>query len=222
MPNCFLVSLVCMFVFCMGSEAWPLTTREQYGLKCWRIGCWRRFGPKKHEVTVKWGRRHNDELNDPALLTRYHWGVRIKKNVSCGAGGRYGRLERCIQRRPEGKRPLGRHRCRRECNITVDAALLTRYHSGDRNKKNVSSGAGGMYGRLERCIQRRPEGKRPLGWPRCRRECNITVDVQEVWWGGMDWIDLAQDRDRWWALVNGVMKLRFPGNMFNFWELRTW
>ena len=52
------------------------------------------------------------------------------------------------------------------------------------------------------------EGKRTLGWPRSRWEDNITMFLQKVSWG-MDWIDLAQDRDRWWALVNGVMKFSF-------------
>jgi hypothetical protein len=55
----------------------------------------------------------------------------------------------------------------------------------------------------------RPEGRRPLGRPRCRWEDNIKMDLQEVGWG-MDWIELAQDRDRWWALVNAVMNLRVP------------
>jgi hypothetical protein len=56
----------------------------------------------------------------------------------------------------------------------------------------------------------RPEGKRPLGRPRCRWEDNIKVDLKEVEWRGMDWIDLAQNRDRWQALVNAVMDLRVP------------
>jgi len=55
-----------------------------------------------------------------------------------------------------------------------------------------------------------PEGKRPLGRPRRRWEDNIKMDLQEVGWGGMDWIELAQDRDRWRALVNAVMNLRIP------------
>jgi len=53
-------------------------------------------------------------------------------------------------------------------------------------------------------------GKRPLGRPRRRWEDNIKMDLEEVGCGGMDWIELAQDRDRWWALVNAVMNLRVP------------
>ena len=53
-------------------------------------------------------------------------------------------------------------------------------------------------------------GKRPLGRPRCRWEDNITIDFQEVGCGVMDWIELAQDRDRLRALVNEVLNLRVP------------
>ena len=53
----------------------------------------------------------------------------------------------------------------------------------------------------------KPEGKRPLGMPRHRWENNVKVDFQEVRCGGMDWIDLAQGRDRWRVLVNAVMNL---------------
>jgi hypothetical protein len=55
-----------------------------------------------------------------------------------------------------------------------------------------------------------PEGKRPLVRPRRRWENNIKTALQEVGREGMDWIDLAQDRDRWWAFVNAVMKLLVP------------
>jgi hypothetical protein len=56
----------------------------------------------------------------------------------------------------------------------------------------------------------KPEGKRPLGRPRLRWEDNIKMYLQEVGCGNMDWIELAQDRDRWWAPVNAVMNLRVP------------
>jgi hypothetical protein len=52
-----------------------------------------------------------------------------------------------------------------------------------------------------------PEEKRPLGRPRRRRVDNIKMDVREIGWDGMDWIDLAQDRDQWRVLVNAVMNL---------------
>jgi hypothetical protein len=54
------------------------------------------------------------------------------------------------------------------------------------------------------------EGKRPLGRPRRRWVDNINIDLTEIRWNGMDWIDLDQDRDQWRALVNTVMNLRVP------------
>jgi len=64
-----------------------------------------------------------------------------------------------------------------------------------------------------RCVHRvlvgKPEGKRPLGRPRRRWEDNIKMDLREVG-GGEDWMELAQDRDRWWALVNTVMNFLVP------------
>jgi len=67
-------------------------------------------------------------------------------------------------------------------------------------------GKGGVYG----VLVRKPEGKRPLGRPRARCEDNIKVDLQDVGYGGREWIDLAQDRDGWWDLVNSVMNVRVP------------
>jgi len=61
-----------------------------------------------------------------------------------------------------------------------------------------------------RVLVGKPEGKRPLGRPRLRWEDNVKMDLQEVGYGGMDWIELAQDRDRWCALVKAVMNLQVP------------
>jgi hypothetical protein len=58
-----------------------------------------------------------------------------------------------------------------------------------------------------RILMETPEGRRPLGCPRRRWEDNIKMDLKNIGWG-MDWIDLAQDRDKWRALVNAVMNLR--------------
>jgi hypothetical protein len=56
----------------------------------------------------------------------------------------------------------------------------------------------------------KPEGKRPLGRPRRRWVDNNKTDLREIWWVGVDWIDMAQNRDQWWALVNTVLNLRVP------------
>jgi hypothetical protein len=61
-----------------------------------------------------------------------------------------------------------------------------------------------------RLLVGKPEGKRPLGGPRRRWVDKITMDLVEVGRGDVDWIDLAQDRDRWRALVNSVLNLRVP------------
>jgi hypothetical protein len=61
-----------------------------------------------------------------------------------------------------------------------------------------------------RILAGKPEGKRPLGRPRCRWVDNIKIDLRETGWDGMDWIELAQDRDQWRALVKTMMNLRVP------------
>jgi hypothetical protein len=61
-----------------------------------------------------------------------------------------------------------------------------------------------------RILVGRPEGRRPLGRTRRRWEDNIKMDIREVGWEDMNWIEMAQDRDRWRALVNAVMNLRVP------------
>jgi hypothetical protein len=61
-----------------------------------------------------------------------------------------------------------------------------------------------------RILMGNPEGKRTLGRPRRRWVNTIEMNIREIGWDGMDWIDLAQDRDQWRALVNMVMNLRVP------------
>jgi hypothetical protein len=61
-----------------------------------------------------------------------------------------------------------------------------------------------------RGVMEKPERKRPQGRPRRRWEDNINMDLREIGWGGMGWIDLTEDRDLWRALVNTVMNLRVP------------
>jgi hypothetical protein len=61
-----------------------------------------------------------------------------------------------------------------------------------------------------RALVGKPEGTRPLGRTRRRREDNIKMDLHELGCGGMDWFELGQDRDRWQSLVNVVMNLRVP------------
>jgi hypothetical protein len=67
-----------------------------------------------------------------------------------------------------------------------------------------------------RILVGKPEGKRPLGRPRCRWVDNIKMDLSEIGWDGMDWIDLAQYRDQWRALVNMVMNLWVPQSAGKF------
>jgi hypothetical protein len=87
-------------------------------------------------------------------------------------------------------------------NIIWGIKSRTTRWAGHVARKGVKRGA-------YRILVRRPEGRRPLGRSRRRWEDNIKMDLQEVGWG-MYWIELAQDRDRWRALVNAVMNLRVP------------
>jgi hypothetical protein len=66
----------------------------------------------------------------------------------------------------------------------------------------------GAKGNTCRISVRKPEGKRPLGRPRRRREDNIEMELKGVGWSGMNWSDLTQERERWSALVNTAMNHR--------------
>jgi hypothetical protein len=72
-----------------------------------------------------------------------------------------------------------------------------------------------IIGNAYRILVGNLEGKRPLGRPRRRRVDNIKMDLRDIGWGGLDQIDLAQDRDQWRALMNMVMNLRA---LYNFWK----
>jgi len=84
----------------------------------------------------------------------------------------------------------------------------------DKIKKNELGGASGAYGGGEKLVRDnlvgKPEGKRPVGRPRRRWEDNIKMDLQEVGCDGMDYIEMAKDRDWWRTLLNAVMNLRVP------------
>jgi hypothetical protein len=71
-------------------------------------------------------------------------------------------------------------------------------------------GRAGKKGNAYRIFVEKPEGKRPLGRPRRRWVDNIKIDLRAIEWYGMDWIDLAQDRGQWRALMNTVMNFRVP------------
>jgi hypothetical protein len=87
-------------------------------------------------------------------------------------------------------------------NIFIWVTLIT-----DQNEMGRACSAdGGQESRIQG-FGWKPEEKRPLGRPRSRWEDNIKMDLQEVGCGGMDWIELAQDRDRWRALVTALMNL---------------
>jgi hypothetical protein len=91
------------------------------------------------------------------------------------------------------------------CSSNIDGMVKWRRMRWTGHVARMEEGRG-----VYRVLVGNVEGKRPLGRPRLRWEDNIKIDLQEMGCGGMDWIDLAQDWDRWRALVNAVMNLLFP------------
>jgi hypothetical protein len=84
--------------------------------------------------------------------------------------------------------------------------LISKYYYADQIKENEVGGACGTHGRGENVygvLMGKPEGKRPLGRPRRGWDDGIRMDLREIGWGSVDWIQLAQDRDRWQALAKG-------------------
>ena len=141
-----------------GCETWSLTLRVVEKLRVFENMVLRRiFGPRRDEVTGDWKRLHKEELNDLHSSANI---VRVMKSRRMRWAGHVARMgeERGVYRvlvgKPEGRRPMGRHR---------------------------------------------------RGWVDI-----IRMDLQEVGCGYMDWIGLAQDRDRWRTLVSAVMNLGVP------------
>jgi drug/metabolite transporter superfamily protein YnfA len=101
-----------------------------------------------------------------------------------------------------------------QSNTTINICIAKRFFCAcGKIKKNEMGRACGAYGGGEsvyRVLVGKPEGKRPLGRPRRRWEDNIKMDLEEVGGAYGDWMERAQDRDRWWALVNSVMNFRVP------------
>jgi len=108
---------------------------------------------------------------------------------------------RVLVGKPEERRPMGRPRRRWVDNIRMNVGIWTGL-SWARIQCKLRRG-------VYKVLLGKPEGKRPLRRPR-RRWVDIRMDLQEVGCGYMDWIGLAQDRDRWRTLVSAVMNLRVP------------
>ena len=101
------------------------------------------------------------------------------------------------------------HHCACVSNVVINAVFCNMRWVG--HVACMEEGRG-----VHKVLMGKPEGKRPLGRPRRRREDNIKMNLQEVGRGCGDWIELAQDRDRWRALVSTVMNLWVPKNAGNF------
>ena len=91
------------------------------------------------------------------------------------------------------------------CSLNILRVVKSRKMRWTGRVERMGEGRG-----VYRVLVGKPEGKRPLERPRRRWEDNIKIELQEVGCGGMDWIEMAQDRERWWALANAVMNLRVP------------
>jgi hypothetical protein len=91
--------------------------------------------------------------------------------------------------------------------------LFAKYNWNDQVEEDEINGACSMDGEKRdvcRLFMRKLVGKRPLGRPRCRWVDNVRMDLGKMGWGDVDWIGLAQDRNRWRALVNSVLNLAVP------------
>jgi hypothetical protein len=143
------------------------------------------FGPKRDEVTGGWRKLHNEELHNlyssPSIIRM----IKSKRMRWEGHVARMGEKRnpyRILVGKPEGKRPLGRPRLSLS-HFTTDSQSVC---------LSWCRAPSGANDQIRRCVD------------------NIKMDLRETGWDGRDWIDLAQDRGQWRALVIAVINLRVP------------
>jgi len=127
--------------------------------------------------------------------------------------GRRKTAYKIVVRKPKGKIPIGRTKLRlhnEELNDLYSSPNIVRVIKSRRMRWAGHVARMGEERWVYRILVGKPEGKRPLGRPRRRWVDNIRTDLQVVGCGYMDWIERAQDRDRWRTLVGVVMSLRVP------------
>ena len=139
----------------------------------------------------------------------------VKRSLTRREEGKLRLFENMVLRRifgPSGEEVTGE--CRRlhneELNDLYSPLNIVRVIKSRRMRSAGHVARMGVERVVYRVLVGKPEGRRPLGRPRHRWVDNIGMDLQEVGCGYMDWIELAQDRDRWQTLVSAVMNLRVP------------
>jgi len=180
--------IIILPVVLYGCENWSLTVRKERRLRVYENRVLRKvFGPKKDEVTEEWRKLHNEELNDLYSLPNIVWVVKSRRMRWAGHVARMGEdrgVHRVLVGKREGKRPLGTLRHRWEDNINpLNAELNPICHL---------LALLGVHHFLH--VSR----------------IRVKMDLQEVRGGRGDWMELAQDRDRWRALVGTLRDFRVP------------
>ena len=222
-----------------GCETWSLTLREERKLRVFENMVLRRiFGPRRDEVTGEWRRLHNEELNviysSPNIVRviksrRMRWAGHVARM------GEEREVYRFLLGKPEGKRPLGRPRRRWVDNIRMDLQEVGCGYmdwiglAQDRQLNDLYTPPNIVRlikSRIKRWADHvarmgRREARTGFWWGNLREKDHLEdpgVDGRIIlrWifrkWnlGGMEWIDLAQDRNRWQPLVNAVMIFQDP------------
>jgi len=145
------------------------------------------FGPKRHEVTGEWRKIHNQEINP----------LNAELNPICHLLALLGAHHILNVSRIRFNDPYSSLNTLR---VTKSRRMRWARHVARMAKVRDVCGV----------LMRKPEGRRRHGRPKHRWEDNIKVDLQEVGYGVMDWIELARDRDSWRTLVTAAMNLRVP------------